>query len=322
MNNSRDTSSLIQFPNQKKLFTIGICATDRALGLNSLLRSIEDEPVLEGYSLARIIIVASGCESGVLEFAISLAKTDNRLIVIEEDQRRGKADALNKIFTRLEGDFLILIDSDVFPSKGSIGKLLASISESDMVGLASGNVFIVPHRGLLARFQQLIWSVHNESSLLLNHMGISNHSDGEMMIVRSRLLSALPYGLVNDDAFISARVRQMGYYIRFCRDARVRITVPSRISEFLNQRRRILFGHLQIRRVLGQFPITVESMLFFAPFLSLKILGKTLAKSPSSLLVLPTAILCEILAFLMAIMDVQRSTDRHRIWRRYERNSV
>ncbi len=76
-----------------------------------------------------------------------------------------------------------------------------------------------------------MWSVHNECSLRLNHMNLSNHGSDEMMVVRTELLSQLPDGLVNDGAYIAGNARLRGYSVKFCNEAPVRIDVPSRCVE-------------------------------------------------------------------------------------------
>jgi cellulose synthase/poly-beta-1,6-N-acetylglucosamine synthase-like glycosyltransferase len=301
-------------------FTVGICASDESPNLVSLLDLVCEDEIPEGFVLSRIIVVASACSKKTLDYIRRISERDNRLLVFEEAERHGKAEALNKIFERREGDFLVLINADALPSSGSISKLLMSIARNESVGIASARPFFENKKGgILAKIQELMWSVHNESSLLLNHMGISNHSNDEMMVVRAELLESLPYGLVNDGAFIAGRAKENGYSVRFCENAQVKIEVPSAISDNVEQRRRVIFGHFQVRKLVGRSPTTVESMLLSSPFLSLWILVRTLAKSPRYLGVLPIAVAGEILALVMALVDLARSTDKHRIWKRYER---
>lgn len=298
-------------------FSIGICASDTAPNLSSLLELIESDHIPQDFILSRVILVASGCAGKSIAYARELEQKETRLMIIQEPERYGKADAINKVFEHSDGDFLIFVNADALPSKGSIGKLLESIATNDSVGIASASPFFEPRKGILSKVEQLMWSMHNETSRLLNHMDICNHSNDEMLIVRSNLWRHLPYDLVNDGAFIAACARRDGYSIKFCEDAKVKIDVPSRITDSIEQRRRIIFGHFQIRKLLGQSPITVESMLLSSPLLALKIVVRTLARSPLFIAIFPVTVSSEILALCGALMDFSRSSKRHSVWRRY-----
>jgi len=166
--------------------------------------------------------------------------------------------------------------------------------------------------------EELMWNTHNESSLVLNHMKISNHSSDEMILVRSSALEILPKGLVNDGAYIAGCAKLKGYLIKFCEDAKIRIDVPSRLSDLIGQRRRIIYGHMQVRRLTGTSPKTVKFLLLSNPALSLRIACKTILKRPSRLLVLPIALTCESISTLLALRDaLLDSPDKHAVWKRY-----
>lgn len=298
-------------------FSIGICAADESPSVPELLELIRKDPTPPGFVLSRIILVASACSSSILNYASEISQLDNRLLILQESERQGKAEALNKIFESSDGELLVLINADAMPERGAISKLLSGISAADTVGIVSAKPYFNSMKGLLANIEQFMWLVHNECSFILNHMHISNHSNDEMMVIRTKLLRRLPKGLVNDGAFISACVKDSEFSIKFCDDAGVRIQVPSKIPDCIGQRRRIIFGHFQVWKLLGGPPKTVESILFLAPLLGLRILVRSLAKSPKFLTILPIAIITEIFAISMALVDVARSTDKHGIWKRY-----
>ena len=316
---AHDEQSSQRFATRKSTqFSIGICAAGSAPSLPLIIEEIKAEKTPTQFVLCRIIVVASACREQNLFVVKEAAKDDKRIVLVEENERRGKADAINKIIDHCEGDFVVFVHSDAFPESGSISILLESLANNDSAGVASARPFLEPKKGLTSKLEQLMWLVHNESSLMFNHIGISNHSNDEMMIVRTSLIRRLPFGLVNDGAYLAANAKASGYSIKFCKDARVKISAPSRIIDSIGQRRRIIFGHFQIRQLLGKCPSTIESMLLFSPYRSLKILVKTLARNPRLVTVLPVAILNEALSLLGALVDTARSTQRHRVWKRYE----
>ncbi len=298
-------------------FTIGVCASDSASGLLTLLGDLKGED-FGGFRLERVVVVASGCPFPVLEALRSTSRADPTMQVFEEESRRGKAEAINKIVTSSAGSYLVLVNGDARPEPGSIRRLLSLAASDDRIGCASGCPTFIPEGGLTAGVLQLMWSVHNTSSLELNHMGLSNHASDEMIVVRRDALPTLPADQVNDGAYIAGKLRAEGFKIAFSREAKVWIEVPGNPYDLIQQRRRILYGHRQVWQELGKAPVTVESLLLTKPTLAFKLIADTIAARPSLLAVLPVAAVTETLAMLMSIAD-RKSPNVHAVWRRFER---
>lgn len=253
-----------------------------------------------------------------LESVRKLAGSDNKIILIEEDVRHGKADAVNKIFENAIGDYLIFINSDAMPKKGSISKLLSAIhDQGEKIGVVSGRPFLGSHNGSTSLVEELMWSIHNECSLRMNHMNVSNHCSDEMMVVRMDLLQKLPEGLVNDGAYIAGRAKIRGYSIKFCSEAPVQIDVPERCVDLIRQRRRIIFGHFQIWRLTGRRPKTLESILIYQPKFSASLVVGTFARDPRLIKIVPLALVTEAASIVLGLKDVIFSTGRHKVWERY-----
>lgn len=296
-------------------FSVGICAADRATNLKSLLSLIEQESYPQSVVLRKIIVVASGCEPATLSYL--KADYSGRVILIREPERRGKSEAINQIIDQFDGDFLVLVNSDAMPEKGAISRLLKDIARDDEIGVISASPQLNPRSGLTGAVLSLIWGVHNQCLLTLNANNQNNHCCDELVVVRTKALQKLPKGTVNDGAFLAGSAYQAGYTIRFSNDARVFIDVPTTIWQLMQQRRRILYGHMQILRSVGQSPRTVESLLADNPTLSLSILVKTLARSPLLLAALPVAIVSEAMSTLLALFDTLSSNTKHAKWVRF-----
>jgi cellulose synthase/poly-beta-1,6-N-acetylglucosamine synthase-like glycosyltransferase len=122
---------------------------------------------------------------------------------------------------------------------------------------------------------------------------------------------------VNDGAFLAGKAYLAGYSIKFCEAARVKIDVPHSLIDVIRQRRRIVYGHLQIWKSVGQSPKTLESMLVSSPLLSLSVLVETLAKSPRMILAFPIALTEEVVSSILAMYDSLTSTTKHVMWKRF-----
>jgi glycosyltransferase involved in cell wall biosynthesis len=298
-------------------FSIGICASDRSEKLPLLLRVLESEQFNKN-GMRRIIIVASGCSVTTLARLREIANRDRRVQLIEEPVRLGKSEALNRIIENRIGDFLVLVNSDAIPEDDAINTLIEAIERNPRVGVVSASPFFEPSKGVVSGILDLMWTLHNDWSLRLNHAGLNNHASDELMVVSSRALSKLPRGVINDGAYIAGTAFLKGFMIKFSEEARVQIDVPDRLTDLIQQRRRILFGHFQVWKWLGQSPRTPELMLLTAPTLTLGLLIRRIAESPRLLRVLPIALISESVALFLAVKDSITSTKRHTVWRRYD----
>jgi cellulose synthase/poly-beta-1,6-N-acetylglucosamine synthase-like glycosyltransferase len=298
-------------------FTIGVCASDSAPSLLSVLRTLRSEDFGSSFRMRRIVVVASGCPGGILSKLASASKEDERIEVITEPERRGKAEAVNRIMANSLGEYLVLLNSDAVPARGAIRALLEEVSSDERTGSVSARPVFRDSGGLLSGVLRIMWSTHNLASLRLNHAKVSNHTSDELFVARRNLLAPLPPNLVNDGAYIGGRIRAGGHLVKFSQRAVVSIDVPKRPADLINQRRRIVFGHVQVWKKLGSPPMTVESLLFMKPGLSVRILVESLASSPRLIAALPIAVVSEVVSGILAMSDHFRSTKKHAVWKRY-----
>ncbi len=302
---------------QRGTFTAGICATGDFGNLRALSESVLAEGVDPRFILKKLVIVASQCPAPVVSELRDLQAGDARVHLVWEEVRRGKAEAVNKILGTAEGEFVVLLNSDASFDPGAIAELLATASSDPTVGAVSAMPLIRKRGGLGPTLVDLMWTTHNECSLALNHMNLSNHACDELVVFRLKAISRLPEGLVNDGAFLAGTARRKGYSIKLSQGTRVHITTPVRVPDLISQRRRILFGHAQVWRKVGNPPKTIESLLVLSPMIGLRLLAATVARNPRFVLMLPVAVVTEFLAATGAIWDTFRSTGRHAVWRRF-----
>src|SRR3989337_1722852 len=103
---------------------IGICAFNEENNLRFLLQNLISEQNLP--KDCRILVVCSGCTDRTLEVVREFCAKDKRVEPIIEKTRKGKANALNRIFkdARESADALILVNADALPEHGSIVNLV------------------------------------------------------------------------------------------------------------------------------------------------------------------------------------------------------
>src|SRR6266850_6096405 len=294
-------------------FTVGIAATGHPPALKRLLETVLSEPI--GFGLRKVVLVASECTEETLRTAHMIAARDKRLKLIEHEKRTGKADALNQIFREAEGDFLVYVNADALINATSIPALLKSIEEDNEAGFISGRPIFARPGGLISDVLDVMWTSHNLLSSDPDQRSQSNHGTDELMVIRSELLPELPSGVVNDGAYIAGRIREMGYRIGYQPEAAVQIDVPRRMVDLIRQRRRILFGHIQVKRLVGKAPRTVETMMFFSPVRAASIVIRMLASKPRRVLILPVATVGELIALSGALWDTLVSSAANAVWK-------
>jgi len=297
-------------------FTVGIAATGHPPALQQLLETVLSGPPAVG--LRKVVLVASDASEETLRAARMMAARDHRLKLFEHEKRTGKADALNEIFRETEGDFLVYVNADALINAVSIPALLKSIEEDEGAGFISGRPIFVRPGGLISDVLDVMWTSHNFLSSDPDQRSQSNHGTDELMVIRSELLPELPSGVVNDGAYIAGRIREMGYRIGYQPEAAVQIDVPRRMVDLVRQRRRILFGHIQVKRLVGKAPRTVETMMFFSPVRAASIVIRMLANKPRRVLILPVATVGELIALSGALWDTLVSSAANAVWKRYE----
>jgi cellulose synthase/poly-beta-1,6-N-acetylglucosamine synthase-like glycosyltransferase len=267
--------------------------------------------------MRKLVIVASACPDRTNSELRRLERRDRRVQVVLEDKRYGKAEAINRVLEVSNTPIVLLVNSDARPSKGAIPALITDILSDSSIGAVSAVPEPERRGGLVSLLLNFMWEAHNGCSLTLNHMNISNHSCDELVAFRSSAIARLPKNLVNDGAFMAGVAKQKGYSIRVSPGATVHIQTPSRITDVVSQRRRILFGHAQVWRLVGSPPRTIETLLFISPIKGMRLLVRTLAAEPRYLMALPIAMVSELSAAIMSIVDSAKSSKAHTVWRRF-----
>jgi cellulose synthase/poly-beta-1,6-N-acetylglucosamine synthase-like glycosyltransferase len=123
--------------------------------------------------------------------------------------------------------------------------------------------------------------------------------------------------VINDDAYLALIVQRGGFRVKRVQDAVVWIVGPRSPADYVNQRSRVIRGHLQLIRLLGKMPSTLEFIVIRQPGQSIGLLVRTVAKHGHRyLMALFTAVLLEFLSFQMALISSFRRKDTK--WRMVE----
>ncbi len=253
-----------------KEVTIGICAYNEDRNIGNLLDNILNDQELPPRS--EVLVVCSGCTDKTVEIAQKYAEKDPRINVFVEKERRGKASAVNRIFEKAKGISIIFISADTLPRKGCFPRLISRLRVPD-VGIVCGKPAPMDSQNsLLSKIVRILWISHDHVFKEMNDAGLARHAS-EMFCIRKGIIDKIPSEIVNDDAYIAVITKKKGWFIKYEPAAHVTISGPKTFRDYLQQRRRVIYGHYQLMRLTGESP---QYLVCLAPVYPMKVLKSAL----------------------------------------------
>lgn len=304
---NRSTLRSIGEEHSERTLLVAICAHNERFNIGRLLENLVLEQHLPPSS--RIVVACSGCTDGTSETVREWAQRDSRIEIIEERERTGKSSAVNLLLSRCNEDLILFVAADTIPAPGSI-MALAKESDRSNVGLISACPIPIkdePNMSLdrcLGSVVDLLWRLHNRNLSILSRNASLRHATGEMLLVKGGIVRHIPNRVVNDDAYMANEVRRKGYTVEFSTRAKVFIRVPTRVHEYVTQRRRVIYGHLQMARTCRHRPQCLDFAIFVNTRTALEVLTDEMRNNLCGTASLLLAAMLEAIAGFLALADV------------------
>ncbi len=226
--------------------TVGICAYNEEGNIGRLIDNLLSQTIGPNFSLLEILVVASGCTDSTVEIVRSKERLDPRVHCIEEEERAGKASALNLVLDRAKGDIIVLESADTLPGEGTLGALLTPFLKDGVGATGSRPIPVNSPDEFWGFVVRMLWNLHHEFSMLEMSLGNLFHISGELCAIRKGLVKEMPPDIVNDDVYLGWVCFKKGYEIVYVPSATVSMRGPENRRDYLSQRRRVLAGHKQI----------------------------------------------------------------------------
>lgn len=286
--------------------TVGICAYNEENNIGKLLDNIIEEQNLPKGS--EIVVVCSGCTDNTIDIVNQYARKDSRVRAYVENERKGKASAVNQILSNAKCDNILFISADTLPNNGCFARLLTKLRHPE-VGIVCGNPSpINSSASLVGRFVHLLWGFHDHVFQQLNDAGLARHAT-EIFCIRKGLVNKIPQETVNDDAFIALTTKKKGFLIKYETKSRVSICGPQTFRDYFRQRRRVLFGHKQVRRITGESPQHLIFLFPLYPILVIRFLKWALTEyGPAFFAFLTVELVINITAIFDSIIGKNHTT--------------
>lgn len=267
--------------------SIGVFAYNEEKNIARLLDSLLAQKN-NAIDIREIIVISSGSTDRTDEIISDFIKKHNSIKLIVQEERKGKASAVNLLFENAREDILVLVNGDTILGGDSIEKLVMPFHEP-RVGMTGGHPLPVNDKNRFLGFTaHLLWNMHHLISL-------KNPKLGELIALRK--IIRIPCDTAVDEAWMESMVKSRGFELRYVPDAVVYNKGPESVSDFLKQRRRIFTGHLDIKKKTGYKLSTLNSLnIMFLTLRGLKL-------NPEVMLYTSGAVLLELSGRALGFYD-------------------
>jgi cellulose synthase/poly-beta-1,6-N-acetylglucosamine synthase-like glycosyltransferase len=218
-------------------------------------------------------------ESGSNDRTRSIIETSfqKEVILITEQERKGKAHAINLGLQRCKGDIIILTDGTTLYDRGTIRKLVDSFKDIS-IGAVSA-IYDVPNReeSHVSDSEYKFWLHKDKIRLLESTTHSTSWVSGEACAFRSGIIDTIDEDALADDSNIALQVISKGHRVIVNQDAHFVERSPTQFLDYFRIKSRrtlgglietLRFRTLLFNRNYGYFGTIIFPYRFFVYFIS------------------------------------------------------
>jgi cellulose synthase/poly-beta-1,6-N-acetylglucosamine synthase-like glycosyltransferase len=242
----RNRKDLWNIPKLKKHFTVSVLipAYNEEDSIEATVRSVLDS---DYDKILEVIVINDGSTDKTIEIVKKLKKEFFKLKLLDKENS-GKADSLNRAIKIAKGELVAVIDSDSFPGKDSMGKLVGFF-ENDKVGAATCPILVRNRNKFFEKLQAIEYSVIALTRKLLEYIGAIYVTPGPLALYRKSALleiGGFDPGNLTEDIEVTWHLAAEGWDRKMCLNTRVTTLVPNKFRVWFRQRKRWSMGGLQV----------------------------------------------------------------------------
>jgi poly-beta-1,6-N-acetyl-D-glucosamine synthase len=278
---------------------IGVMAYNEEATIARLLETIAGQSAAD--SIARVVVVASGCTDRTGEIVEAFARRDPRIALVAEPERSGKVSAINRFLSLAPEPILLVSGADMFYAPRTIAEITAPFDDPD-VGMVGAHPVPLNSPDTFTGFAvHLLWRLHHEVSLVQPKMG-------ELIAFRN-VFRGLDPATLADEVQIEHGIRSVGYKVAYAPNAIVYNRGPETLREFVAQRTRWNAFNQQIHRE-HRIPISTSR----AGTLTRALLSYVKTDRPRLDWVAGTAVVEAYCRIRGALAQPELRSSKHRLW--------
>ncbi|QQR93779.1 glycosyltransferase [bacterium] len=174
---------------------------------------------------------------------------ENNFIHIK-DEKKGKPAALNQCFKIAKGEFLFLTDGDLtYLSENAIVDLHNKLKSNDKLGAVTGHPISADEKNtLFGYWGNLLADTANEVRVRKSESNKFFPVSGYNFMMRNFKLE-LPSEVLSDDAWMSYKIKELGFEIGYEEKALCKIKYPQNMKDWYKQKVRSLGGYVQLHEL-------------------------------------------------------------------------
>jgi len=224
--------------NEGSTISVGVLAHNEEKIIVDCLKALQNQ-TLKRNRIKEIVVVSSGSTDGTNQIIRYFQEQDDRIRLILQPERLGKASAINKFLAEAKGDIAVIESADTIPAENAIAELILPFSDSD-VGICGAHPVPVNNRNSFVGFcVNRLWELHH-------HMSLKSPKCGEMVAFRN-IIKKIPKFTAVDEAVIEGIFHRHNKKLAYADKAIVYNKGPETIKDFIRQRRRIASGHRHLK---------------------------------------------------------------------------
>jgi biofilm PGA synthesis N-glycosyltransferase PgaC len=222
-----------------------------------------------------IIVIDSGSNDKTR--SIIESNFPNTVTLITEEERRGKAHAINLALKECKGDIVILTDGTTLYDKGTILELVNSF-QNDKIGAVSA-FYNVPNRqeSHVSASEHKFWGYKDNIRALESKVHSTSWLSGEACAFRRGIISQVHEDTLADDSNIALQIISKGYRAIVNENAHFTESSPTKVADYLRVKSRralgglnetLRFRKLLFKRNYGYFGTLIFPYRFFVYVIS------------------------------------------------------
>jgi poly-beta-1,6-N-acetyl-D-glucosamine synthase len=250
--------------------------------------------------VAQVVVVISGSTDGTEEEVRAVAAGDDRVKILVESGRNGKAAAINWFLGETDKPICALVSGDTLLQPGALARLLAPLADA-AAGMTGARV--VPantRRTPVGAAIHVLWDLHHEVALRRPKLGEA--------IAFRRVFDRIDTNILTDEVSIEAIVVKAGLGLHYASDAVVHNHGATNLRDYMEHRRRNHRGHLAAAKSSGYAASTMDLRLVGAA--TVRLVSRRPWRIPPVLF----AVGLEVVARKQAQIDHVSGTDRTATW--------
>lgn len=194
-------------------------------------------------TIDEIIVVSSGSTDSTDKIVKEYEKKDNRIKLITQPDRLGKASAINEFLKIAKGEIAVLESADTVTRTNTLEELIKPFAKAEVGMTGARPMPINPDKSFADFCVHKLWQLHH-------HVALDSPKCGEIVAFRN-IIPKIPMYTAVDEAAIEGILCREGFQLAYAENAVVQNKGPETIKDFISQRRRIASGHLHLKAAMG-----------------------------------------------------------------------